>query len=82
MSTVDNPLKWLLTALPDYVPSHLLPVLMHCYAVNKKAYERQIAIRSLERKIKNAQHWPPSDERTIRLARWETKLATLKEADL
>lgn len=78
--SADNPLKWLLRELPSYVETRALDTLMECYQANKHAYERQIAIRALERKIKNAQHWPLSDERTLRLARWQTKLDKLKES--
>jgi hypothetical protein len=77
--TVDNPLRWLLAALPGYIEPEALAVLMERYDANKRAYEREIGIRALERKIKNAQHWPPSSERDARLARWKAKLAKLKE---
>jgi len=75
---VDNPLKWLLSQLPNYVPEHLLPVLLRTYEVNKRAYERQIKIRAAERTIKAIQSRKDSRD-AAKLARWHAKLAKLKE---
>ena len=81
MSNVDNPLKWLLAALPDYVPAHLLPVLMRTYEVNKAAYYRAVKIRDLERRISvYARRNNPQD--ALSLAKWREKLARLKENQL
>lgn len=50
MSESPNPLKWLLAELPGYIEPRVLDRLMEEYAANKRAYERQIAIRALSAK--------------------------------
>ena len=77
--SVDNPLKWLLRELPDYMPPDQLSRLLTAYEVNKREYERQIKIRHIERIIKTTERFAPSPERDARLARWQSKLAKLKE---
>ena len=76
--SVDNPLKWLLSVLPYHVPADQLPFLMERYEINKKAYERQVAIRKAERIIKSMERRNYPDE-AARLARWRDKLDKLKE---
>lgn len=80
MSDYDNPLKWLLAALPDYVEPAKLAVLLRCYAVNKNAYEHQIKIRHAERVIRRMElsNYPGE---AARLERWHAKLAKLKASE-
>lgn len=77
MSDYDNPLKWLLAALPGYIEPEALAVLMQRYDANKHAYERQIKIRHAERVIRRMELSNYPDE-AARLARWKAKLANLK----
>lgn len=81
-NNVDNPLKWLLAQLPNYVPEHLLPVLLRTYEVNKAAYARQVAINRAERIIATTERFAPSADRDARLARWRQKLAILKAGEM
>lgn len=76
--SVDNPLKWLLAALPGYIEPEHLAVLMERYEANKKAYEQGLKIRQAERVIKTIQRRNRPDE-ALKLARWHAKLAKLKE---
>lgn len=81
MGTYDNPLKWLLAALPGYIEPESLAMLMERYDANKRAYERQIKIRHVERIIKTTERFAPSGERDARLARHQAKLAKLKASE-
>lgn len=80
--SVDNPLKWLLRELPDYMPPDQLRRLLTAYDANKRAYERSIKMRHIERIIRTTERFAPSNEREARLTRWRAKLAKLKEESL
>lgn len=77
----DNPLKWLLAVLPDYVDPAKLAILMRCYEVNKKAYYQQVKIAHAERIVKvYTRRNNPRD--AVMIARWQAKLDKLKETQL
>ncbi len=76
--TTDNPLKWLLYELPAYIEPALLAALMERYERNKQAYYRACKIRQAERIIRSYQRRNAPSE-TANLARWQAKLAKLKE---
>ena len=79
--SVDNPLKWLLAALPDYVPPAQLTLLMECYEANKRAYYHAVKVRELERRIKI--YTRRNDLRDVLvIEKWQARLATLKEEQL
>ena len=74
----DNPLKWLLYELPAYIDPAPLVALMERYEANKRIYDREVRIRHAERVIKVFERRNDPSEAT-RLARWQAKLAKLKE---
>lgn len=74
----DNPLKWLLAQLPDYLTPEQLTRLMAAYETHKASYYHDLKIRDAERRIKIYEKWPDRYDVT-RLARWKAKLAKLKE---
>jgi chromatin segregation and condensation protein Rec8/ScpA/Scc1 (kleisin family) len=74
----DNPLKWLLAQLPDYLTPEQLNHLMAAYEANKARYYLDVKIRDAERRIRIYERWPNDNDPT-RLARWRAKLARLKE---
>jgi hypothetical protein len=76
--SVDNPLKWLLKELPDYIAPASLADLMERYEANKKAYARQIKINQAERMIKIYERRDVPYE-AASIARWREKLARLQE---
>ena len=79
--SVENPLRWLLRELPDFVPAHLLPILMEHYELNKAAYYRECKIRHAERIIRSYQR-RNSPHEAANLARWQAKLERLKEQNV
>lgn len=79
MIDVDNPLKWLLAELPAYLTPAHLPVLLARYETQKRRYYHAVKLRDLERKIKSAERWPPSGDRTAHMERWRARLAKMKE---
>jgi hypothetical protein len=79
--SVDNPLKWLLAALPGYIEPEALAILLERYDANKAAYYHAVKVRELERKISvYTRRNDPRD--TLVLTKWREKLATLKENQL
>jgi len=79
---IDNPLKWLLAALPSYIEPEALAVLLERYEAQKRRYYTAVKLHDLERKITIAERWEMSDNRTEHLERWKAKLAKLKEESL
>jgi hypothetical protein len=75
---IDNPLKWLLSELPSYIAPDQLAELLARYDAQKQRYYDAVKVRDLERKIAFARRWPPSDNQTERIARWQAQLGTLK----
>mgnify|MGYP001561240595 FL=1 len=74
----DNPLKWLLAQLPDYLTPEQLARLMAAYEAHKASYYHEVKIRDAERHIKIYEQRPDRYDPT-RLERWKAKLAKLKE---
>ena len=74
----DNPLKWLLAQLPDYLTPEQMDRLMAAYETQKASYYHAVRVRDAERRIKIYEQWP-NDRDPTRLARWKAKLAKLKE---
>lgn len=74
----DNPLKWLLAQLPDYLTPEQHTRLMAAYEANKARYYLDVKIRDAERRIKIYERWPDRYDPT-RLVRWQAKLSKLKE---
>ena len=79
MSTigVDNPNKWLLAQLPDYLTAEQLASLMAAYDRQKRRYFLAVKVHDAERRVKIYATWPGSQDPT-RLVRWKAKLAKLK----
>ena len=74
----DNPLKWLLAQLPDYLTPEQHGRLMTAYEAHKARYYHELKIRDAERRIKIYERHPDRTDPT-RLARWQAKLAKLRE---
>ena len=74
----ENPLKWLLAQLPDYLTPEQHDRLMTAYDIHKNRYYLDVKIRDAERRIKIYERYPDRYDPT-RLARWQAKLARLKE---
>lgn len=78
MTNAQTPLAWLLAALPAAIEPEALAALMERYRANKRAYERHLKIKQIERLIKTIQY--RNDPRDgAKLARWTDKLAKLQE---
>ena len=75
---IDHPLKWLLKQLPDYLTPAQHASLTAAYEAHKRRYFLDVKIRDAERRIKIYSKWP-NDKDPTRLARWQAKLAKLKE---
>ena len=75
--TTTNPLKWLLSALPDYIDPAPLAELLARYEANKKAHELEAKIRHAERIVKV--YTRRGDTELAR--RWQARLDTLRKKE-
>ncbi len=78
MSDIETPLKWLLHELPSLIDPAPFEALMERYRSHTAAYNRQIEISRVERII-GVYERRGNPREAAKLARWRTKLATLKE---
>lgn len=76
----DNPLKWLIKRLPQYIEADALIRLMAAYEENKRRYYHALKIKDAERRIKIYESRPDRYDQK-NLPRWREKLAKLKEQE-
>lgn len=76
----DNPLKWLLAQLPEYLTPDEHDRLLTAFDAHKRRYYHAVKIRDAERRIKIYEKWP-NDKDPARLEKWRKKLARLKESE-